>query len=194
MAEELGVLVAKLQADVADLKKGLQDGRKELSDFKTQAESVGQLVKKALTFAGLTLGIGVILKEIKDLAQGAVEAGSKIEQLKLATYATGQNFGYTAGVIDLLAGKLKETKLGTEEAYASIGSFIRAGLDPQQLVSLAVASKDLAVSARKSFQDVFMGMVNPSPPPSPGPSGKWASRPRSSWNLSWTPRRAWKTT
>jgi len=159
MAEELGVLVAKLQADVADLKKGLQDGRKELSDFKTQAESVGQLVKKALTFAGLTLGIGVILKEIKDLAQGAVEAGSKIEQLKLATYATGQNFGYTAGVIDLLAGKLKETKLGTEEAYASIGSFIRAGLDPQQLVSLAVASKDLAVSARKSFQDVFMGMV-----------------------------------
>jgi hypothetical protein len=159
MAEELGVLVAKLQADVADLKKGLQDGRKELSDFKTQAESVGQLVKKALTFAGLTLGIGVILKEIKDLAQGAVEAGFKIEQLKLATYATGQNFGYTAGVIDLLAAKLKETKLGTEEAYASIGSFIRAGLDPQQLVSLAVASKDLAVSARKSFQDVFMGMV-----------------------------------
>jgi len=159
MAEELGVLVAKLQADVADLKKGLQDGRKELSDFKSQAESVGQLVKKALTFAGLTLGIGVILKEIKDLAQGATEAGSKIEQLKLATYATGQNFGYTAGVIDLLAGKLKETKLGTEEAYAAIGSFIRAGLDPQQLVSLAVASKDLAVSARKSFQDVFMGMV-----------------------------------
>jgi len=159
MAEELGILVAKLQADVADLKKGLQDGRRDLSDFKSHAESVGQLVKKALTFAGLTLGIGVILKEIKDLAQGAVEAGSKIEQLKLATYATGQNFGYTAGVIDLLAAKLKETKLGTEEAYASIGSFIRAGLDPQQLVSLAVASKDLAVSARKSFQDVFMGMV-----------------------------------
>jgi len=159
MAEELGILVAKLQADVADLKKGLQDGRKDLSEFKSHAESVGQLVKKALTFAGLTLGIGVILKEIKDLAQGAVEAGSKIEQLKLATYATGQNFGYTAGVIDLLAGKLKETKLGTEEAYASIGSFIRAGLDPQQLVSLAVASKDLAVSARKSFQEVFTGMV-----------------------------------
>jgi hypothetical protein len=159
MAEELGILVAKLQADVADLKKGLQDGRKDLSEFKSHAESVGQLVKKALTFAGLTLGIGVILKEIKDLAQGATEAGSKIEQLKLATYATGQNFGYTAGVIDLLAGKLKETKLGTEEAYASIGSFIRAGLDPQQLVSLAMASKDLAVSARKSFQDVFMGMV-----------------------------------
>ena len=40
MSEELGVLVAKLQADVADLKKGLQDGRKELSDFKADRKSV----------------------------------------------------------------------------------------------------------------------------------------------------------
>ena len=51
MAEDLGALVAKLQADVSDLKKGLRESRQELSSFKTMAQDAGAKVKQALQFA-----------------------------------------------------------------------------------------------------------------------------------------------
>jgi hypothetical protein len=59
--EDLGVLLSKIAVDVADLKKGLSEGRNELTSFKTMAEGVGAQVKKSLTFTVGALGIGALL-------------------------------------------------------------------------------------------------------------------------------------
>ena len=113
--EDLGVLLSKIAVDVADLKKGLQDGRNELTSFKTMAEGVGVQVKKALTFTVGALGIGALLMEFKGLLQGVTEVGARLETIKLASYAVGQNFGYTSANVDLLATDLKKFKVATSQ-------------------------------------------------------------------------------
>jgi hypothetical protein len=158
--EDLGVLLSKIAVDVADLKKGLQDGRNELTSFKTMAEGVGAQVKKALTFTVRALGIGALLMEFKGLLQGVTEVGAKLETVKLASYAVGQNFGYTSSNIDLLVNDLKKFKVATSDAYEAVSQFISHGLDPRQLASIAQASRDLAVAAGKSPQEMFSLLVD----------------------------------
>ena len=118
--EDLGVLLSKIAVDVADLKKGLSEGRNELTSFKTMAEGVGSQVKKALTFTVGALGIGALLMEFKGLLQGVTEVGAKLETIKLASYAVGQNFGYTSANVDLLANDLKKFKVATSDAYEAV--------------------------------------------------------------------------
>ena len=158
--EDLGVLLSKIAVDVADLKKGLQDGRNELTSFKSMAEGVGVQVKKALTFTVGALGIGALLMEFKSLLQGVTEVGAKLETIKLASYAVGQNFGYTSANVDLLATDLKKFKVATSDAYEAVSQFISHGLDPRQLASIAQASRDLAVAAGKSPQEMFSLLVD----------------------------------
>ena len=158
--EDLGVLLSKIAVDVADLKKGLSEGRNELTSFKTMAEGVGSQVKKALTFTVGALGIGALLMEFKGLLQGVTEVGAKLETVKLASYAVGQNFGYTSSNIDLLVNDLKKFKVATSDAYEAVSQFISHGLDPRQLASIAQASRDLAVAAGKSPQEMFSLLVD----------------------------------
>jgi len=158
--EDLGVLLSKIAVDVADLKKGLQDGRNELTSFKSMAEGVGSQVKKALTFTVGALGIGALLMEFKGLLQGVTEVGARLETVKLASYAVGQNFGYTSSNIDLLVNDLKNFKVATSDAYEAVSQFISHGLDPRQLASIAQASRDLAVAAGKSPQEMFSLLVD----------------------------------
>jgi len=158
--EDLGVLLSKIAVDVADLKKGLSEGRNELTSFKTMAEGVGSQVKKALTFTVGALGIGTLLMEFKGLLQGVTEVGARLETVKLASYAVGQNFGYTSSNIDLLVNDLKKFKVATSDAYEAVSQFISHGLDPRQLASIAQASRDLAVAAGKSPQEMFSLLVD----------------------------------
>ena len=153
--EDIGTLLSKIAVDVADLKRGLTEGRSELTSFKTMAADVGVQVKKALTFTVGILGIGALLGELKSLLGGVTEVGSKLETLKLASYAVGQNFGYTRSEVDELAEGLKKYKISASEAYEATNQFISHGLDPRQLAPIAQASRDLAVAAGKSSQEMF---------------------------------------
>ena len=158
--EDLGVLLSKIAVDVADLKKGLSEGRNELTSFKKMSEDVGAQVKKALTFTVGALGIGALLMEFKSLLQGVTEVGAKLETVKLASYAVGQNFGYTSSNIDLLVNDLKKFKVATVDAYEAVSQFISHGLDPRQLAAIAQASRDLAVAAGKSPQEMFNLLID----------------------------------
>lgn len=109
--EALGTLVAKLAVDLADLKKGLQDGRNELQTFKSFSADFSAQVKKALTFTISILGIGALLGELESLLKGVTEVGAKLETTKLAAYAVGQNFGYASSNIDKLVSDLKQLKI-----------------------------------------------------------------------------------
>ncbi|MDD3492350.1 MAG: hypothetical protein PHZ19_02485 [Candidatus Thermoplasmatota archaeon] len=80
--ENLGVLVAKLQADVAELKKGLQEGRAELNSFRKMAQDAGAKVKQALTFVGLGVGI----YELGGLLKNAFQSGVKaVDDFRVST-------------------------------------------------------------------------------------------------------------
>jgi hypothetical protein len=158
--EDLGVLLSKIAVDVADLKKGLSEGRNELTSFKKMSEDVGAQVKKALTFTVGALGIGALLMEFKSLLQGVTEVGAKLETVKLASYAVGQNFGYTSSNVDLLVNDLKKVKVATSDAYEAVSQFISHGLDPRQLAPIAQASRDLAVAAGKSPQEMFNLLID----------------------------------
>ena len=120
----------------------------------------GAQVKKALTFTVGALGIGALLMEFKGLLQGVTEVGARLETVKLASYAVGQNFGYTSANVDLLANDLKKFKVATSDAYEAVSQFISHGLDPRQLASIAQASRDLAVAAGKSPQEMFSLLVD----------------------------------
>jgi hypothetical protein len=158
--EALGTLVAKLAVDLADLKKGLQDGRGELQSFKSFSADLSAQVKKALTFTIGILGIGALLGELKSLLQGVTEVGAKLETTRLAAYAVGQNFGYTSASIDKLVTDLKQLKISSVEGYEAVSNFISHGLDPRQLTVIAQAARDLAVAAGKSPQEMFSLLID----------------------------------
>ncbi|MHB8156198.1 MAG: phage tail family protein [Desulfocucumaceae bacterium] len=158
--EDLGSLVAKLAADLTDLKKGLAEGRQQFASFQNFMESGVKQIKSTLSFAGITLGLGVLFSELNSLIGGAIEAGSKLETLKLSAYAVGQNFSYSAESIDHLVSELKNLKMGTAEAYNAVSNFISHGLDPRQLAPLAQAAKDLAVAAGQSPQEMFKTLID----------------------------------
>lgn len=158
--EDIGTLLSKIAVDVADLKKGLQVGRNELSSFKSFSADLSAQVKKALTFTVGILGIGALLGELKSLLQGVTEVGARLETTKLAAYAVGQNFGYTSANIDKLVTDLKSLKVSSVDGYEAISNFISHGLDPRQLIAIAQAARDLAVAAGKSPQEMFSLLID----------------------------------
>jgi hypothetical protein len=88
MPTELGVMVAKIQADVTDLKKGLRTGRQELSSFKNMAETAGRQVKRALQLVGLGYGIYKTMSLIKRGFSEAIEAANEFDLATIGIAAT----------------------------------------------------------------------------------------------------------
>ncbi len=158
--EDIGTLLSKIAIDVADLKKGLTDGRNDLKSFKSFSTEISGQIKKALTFTIGILGVGALLGELKGLLAGVTEVGAKLETTKLATYAVGQNFGYTASQVDILVADLKKLKVSSTDGYEAVNQFISHGLDPRQLTSIAQAARDLAVAAGKSPQEMFSLLID----------------------------------
>jgi hypothetical protein len=92
MADDLGSLVAKLSADVTDLKKGLLEGKQQLASFQSLVETAGAKVKEILSFAGISLGLYGIISELKQFGASVLEVGGKVEVLRAAMYAIGQHY------------------------------------------------------------------------------------------------------
>jgi hypothetical protein len=160
MATDIGELLVKLSADLKSLDSGLKQARGDLAGFQNYANSFGDTIKKALTFTVGILGISALIGELKSLASGVIEVGSKLQTMKLAAYAVGQNFGYTAGVIDSFVQDLKKVRVSSTDAYEAVSQFASKGLDPGQLQSIAQAARDLAVAAGKSPQDMFTLLID----------------------------------
>jgi hypothetical protein len=159
MAEELGVLVAKLQADVSDLKKGLQDGRTGLKSFQGMAQEAGAQVKRALTFAGVAVGLYEILGKLKEFSREAAMIGARTESLSVAMYQVGKNAGVSAQTLDFYVAQLKKAGITTQEAMLGATKFMSAGLDLSKLTELATRARDIAVVANVNTSEAFSRII-----------------------------------
>ncbi len=159
MSEELGILVAKLQADVTDLKKGLQDGRNDLKSFKGMAQEVGAQVKRALTFAGVAVGLYEVLGKLKEFSREAAMIGARTESLSVAMYQVGKNAGVSAQTLDFYVDQLKKAGITTQEAMLGATKFMSAGLDLSKLTELATRARDIAVVANVNTSEAFSRII-----------------------------------
>jgi hypothetical protein len=89
--EDLGSLIAKLGADLSDLKRGLAEGRGQLASFQGMAERAGEKVKQALSFVALGAGLYLALSKIKEGFQAAFQAADEFQVTTIGIAATLTN-------------------------------------------------------------------------------------------------------
>lgn len=160
MAENLGTLIAKLQADVTDLKRGMSQGKQALSEFKSMAESAGKQIKKALSFVGLTAGIAALGAAIRSFGRDVAMTGARTETLEVAMQQVGKSAGLSRESLNLLVKDLKETGITTQESQAAITRSMAAGLDMSKLKELATRARDVAVIAGENTSEVFQKITH----------------------------------
>lgn len=147
MSEDLGALVAKLQADVSHLKKGLRESRDELRSFKDLAVSAGAKVKQALTFVGVAAGIYEIAGALKSFIQNAAMTGARTETLQIAMEQVGKTYGVSAQSLQFYVEKLKAAGITTQESMTAVTKAMTTGIPLNQLEALATRARDIAVVA-----------------------------------------------
>jgi hypothetical protein len=160
MPEDLGALVAKLAADMSDLKRGLAEGRAEFTSFQSMIESGAAKVKQLLAFAGVAVGIGAAISKIKELGAEILDLGGKSELLRVSAYAIGQHYGMASGSVDVYVQKLKEMGIEEDKALQSVNNFLKAGVSIDQLPDLAQAAKKLAPSMGMFFNDAYASIIS----------------------------------
>lgn len=159
MSEDLGALVAKLTADVTDLKKGLSEGRQQLASFQSVVETAGAKVSKVLAFAGISLGLYEVASKLKEFGASVLEVGQKSEVLRGAMYAIGRHYEISAASLDLYVKKLTEMGVSQENALQSMNNFLKAGLSVDLLPKVAAAAKDLAPTMAMSFNEAYEAII-----------------------------------
>lgn len=157
--EDLGVLLTKIALDVADLKKGLQEGRNEMQGFKSMASEVGESVKKALAFAGIGVGIYEVLSKIKEFGREAIDTGARVESLRLSAYAFGENLGATAPFIDGWVERLKGVPLSAETAWRTVIAAFKTGIPLTEIEKLSQAVANIAPLARMSMDEAMSAIL-----------------------------------
>jgi hypothetical protein len=156
---ELGSLVARLAADLTDLKRGLLEGKQQLSGLKDFTEQTVHQVKELLKFAGISLGLYEIISQVKEFGRSILEEGSKMEVLRASMYALGQNFQITGQSLDFYVQKLKAAGVQDDTAFRSINAFLKAGLSIDLLPQLLQAAKDLAPSMALPYTEAFDNLI-----------------------------------
>jgi hypothetical protein len=142
--ENIGTLLSKIAVDVADLKKGLSDGRNELNSFKKLSQEVGEQVKKALTFAGIGFGLYEGLSKLKEFASEILDVGKKTEMLRISTYVLAQNLKMSADTVDYYVAKLTGLGLTTERSFHAIQAFLKSGLPIDQIAPFIETLRNIA--------------------------------------------------
>lgn len=160
MSQSLGTLIAKLQADVTDLKRGLQTGRQELNEFKSLAQNVGQQVKNALAFAGVTVSIAALGAAVKSFATSVAMTGARTETLEVAMQTVGKSAGLSVQSLKLLTEDLKKAGITTQESMSAITRSMAAGLDLSKLKELATKARDVAVVAGENTSETMNKLIH----------------------------------
>jgi hypothetical protein len=155
MADDLGSLVVRLAADLADLKAGLLSGKGELSAFKDQVATTVSEVKGLLRFAGISLGLYELIAQAREFGRAILEEGGKVEVLKAAAQSLAAYYGMSAESVDLYVKKLQEKNLTEEQSLRAVNDFLKAGVSLEKLPQLADAAKGLAASMGMPFQEAF---------------------------------------
>jgi DNA-binding transcriptional ArsR family regulator len=157
--DSLGSLVAKLVADVTDLKKGLLDGKGELAGFKTYVSDTVSQVKGLLKFAGVSLGFYELISQAKEFGKAILEEGGKVELLRASADAIANYYGMSAASVEVYIEKLKEKGITEASAYQATSQFLKAGISVDKLPQLADDAKVLGASMGLPLQEAFDKLV-----------------------------------
>lgn len=158
--EALGVLLSKIVVDVADLKKGLSEGRREMQDFKGMAQGVGEAVKKALTFTGISIGIYEVVSALKDFAKETALYGARTETLEIAAIKIGRSYGMSAEAVKYYVDQVKAAGINTQEALLAVSKFLTQGLPLDQLKDLATRARDIGVIANVNTSEALGRIIH----------------------------------
>jgi hypothetical protein len=153
--EDLGVLLSKIVVDVADLKKGLSEGRSELKNFQSMAQEVGSKVKEALAFVGISIGIYEVVGALKDFVREAALTGARTETLGIAAEKIGQTYGMSAASIKYYVQEVKGAGITTQESLLAVSKFLTSGLPLDQLKDLATRARDIGVVANVNTSEAL---------------------------------------
>lgn len=153
-------LMLKIGADVADLKGKMASAKQELSAFQQHAEAVGGQIKGALAFAGIAVGLGLLVEKIKSMTVEWANIGARTETVQVAMQAVGKNAGLSAQSLDYFTAKVKGAGITTQESMTAITKFMMQGLPLDRLQELATRARDLAVIAGKNTSETLAGVVH----------------------------------
>ena len=157
--EALGVLLSKIVVDLSDMKKNLSEGRREMQGFKDMAQGVGQSVKQALTFAGVSVGIYEIATALKSFAQNAAMVGARTETLEIAMQQVGKTYGVSAQSLKFYVDELKRAGITTQESMTAVTKALTTGIPLNQLKDLATRARDIAVVAGINTSEALNRMM-----------------------------------
>lgn len=168
MADQgLGSLVARLAADLTDLKRGLLEGKAQLAGFQQFVEEASGKVKKLLALGGISLGLYELVSQAREFGRSILEEGAKIEVLKASAAAVGRYYEVSGAAIDLYVQKIKAKGVEEEKAYYAVNAFLKSGLSLDLLPQLAGAAKNLAPSMampfNEAFEQIIQGIVKGTP-------------------------------
>jgi hypothetical protein len=159
MADDLGALVAKLQADVSDLKKGLRESREDLRSFRDLAQDAGAKVKQALSFVGVAVGIYEIASALKEFVVSAAMVGARTETLNIAMEQVGKTYGVSAASLKFYVDELKGAGITTQESMTAVTKALTTGIPLDQLKDLATRARDIAVVAGINTSEALNRMM-----------------------------------
>jgi hypothetical protein len=157
--EALGVLLSKIVVDLADMKKNLSEGRRDMQSFKTMAADVGGSVKKALAFAGVAVGIYEIASALKSFAQEAAMVGARTETLDIAMQQVGKTYGVSAASLKFYVDELKGAGITDQESMTAVTKALTTGIPLDQLKDLATRARDIAVVAGINTSEALNRMM-----------------------------------
>ena len=155
MAAELGELLVKLSADIKELETGLNQARTDLSGFQNFAQAFGANIKKALSFAGIAVGVYELLSSFKQFASASIEVGRSVEVMRLATYGLAEGLGMSMGVVDYWVEKMRSMGLSAEASWKTVQTALKTGIDLRQLDPLINAIKNIAPLAGMSVNEAI---------------------------------------
>ncbi|MFI5329618.1 MAG: hypothetical protein ACHQ2F_01080 [Desulfobaccales bacterium] len=155
----LGGLVARLAADLTDLKKGLLDGRNDLAAMRAFTDQTSKAIKDSLKFAGISLGLYELISQAKEFGKSILEEGGKVEVLKASAEALAHYYNMSASSIEVYLQKLREKNIEEPRALEAINGFMKAGVSIDKLPDLADAAKVLGASMGLPMQEAFSSIV-----------------------------------
>jgi hypothetical protein len=155
MAAELGELLVKLSADIKELETGLNQARTDLSGFQNFAQAFGANIKRALSFAGIAVGVYELLSSFKQFASASIEVGRSVEVMRLATYGLAEGLGMSMGVVDYWVEKMRSMGLSAEASWKTVQTALKTGIDLRQLDPLIKAIKNIAPLAGMSVNEAI---------------------------------------
>lgn len=168
LRDEISSGMAKVNAAVGQSREGIAnlggEARNASAQFavcQTAAQDFGNVVKRALEFAGITIGLAALASKVKEFYGEVMAEGARTEMLKGSAYAIGQYYQVSGQAIDYYAEKLQNTGITEQNAFYGVTKFLAGGLNLELIPALAAAAKNLAPLAPegKTVNEEFKGLV-----------------------------------